>query len=94
MSGVQLYLQRLPFGDIVVRMQELLIFCEHLRDILKHVSSSLPTLVNKNPHSKAHPVVILLQEISTHNLVSCEEILTGNRGDQLRAAGVKTPHLG
>lgn len=50
-------LQRLPFGDVVVRVQELLIFCKH-------------------------PVVVVLQEISAHNLVSCEEIL--ERGKSVR----------
>lgn len=29
------YLQRLSFGDIVFRMQELLVLCKYLIDILK-----------------------------------------------------------
>ena len=31
---------------------------------------------------KTHPVIIVLQEICTHNLVSCEEILRRNRRHQ------------
>lgn len=36
----------------------------------------------RETHLKAHPVIVVLQEICTHNLVSCEEILTGNRREQ------------
>lgn len=78
-------LQRLPFGDIVLRMQELLVLSENLfaeeRKYIKLSGSCFfccffldsPIILKQN--IQTHPVIVFLQKVCTHYFVPCQQIL-------------------
>lgn len=73
-------LQRLPFGDIVFRMQELLVLGENLfaneRKYIKLSRSCFFFLDSPDIYvNQTHPVIVFLQKVCTHYFVPCQQIL-------------------
>lgn len=66
-------------------MQQLLVFCKHLQgknmkkkcqiSDLWHNFNNMISYQAKTINTFSHPLVVCLQEVSTHNLMPCQEVL-------------------